>query len=236
MAAESAAAPARPLAVAGAAPAATRAAKPVHEPAQERSRATHRRLLDAAVECLAEFGWSGSTIAVVAQRAGVSRGAAQHHFPTREDMYTAAIRHVAENRIADLRESVRRLPKGASRTEALVELLVDLYAGPSFQAALHLWVQASTDVRLRERVVPLEDHVGWVAHQAALDALGADDEEPGVREIVQATLDLARGLGLAGLLTDDTRRRKHVVRTWARMVEASLNRPTDPDQAELRGT
>ncbi|HEV2346857.1 MAG TPA: TetR/AcrR family transcriptional regulator [Actinocrinis sp.] len=197
----------------------------MHEPTQERSRTTRRRLLDAAVECLAELGWSGSTIAVVAQRAGVSRGAAQHHFPTREDLYTAAIRHVAETRIADLRESVQHLPNGAARTEALVELLIDLYTGPSFRAALHLWVQASTDDRLRERVVPLEEHVGRVAHQAALDALDADDDEPGIREIVQATLDLARGLGLAGLLTDDARRRKHIARAWARIVDASLNHP-----------
>lgn len=195
----------------------------VREPAQERSRTTRRRLLDAAVECLAELGWSGSTIAIVAQRAGVSRGAAQHHFPTRDEMYTAAIRHVAETRITELRDAVRRLPKGEARTEALVELLVDLYAGPSFRAALQLWVQASTDERLRERVVPLEEHVGWVAHQAALDALDAHEDEPGVREIVQATLDLARGLGLAGLLTDDANRRKHVVRTWARVIETSLN-------------
>ncbi len=195
------------------------------EPTQDRSRATRRRLLDAAVECLAEFGWSGSTVAVVAQRAGVSRGAAQHHFPTREDIYTAAIRHVAETRIAELRESVKQLPKGPARTEALVELLADLYTGPSFRAALHLWVQASTDDGLRDRVVPLEEHVGRVAHQAALEALGAGESDPGLREIVQATLDLARGLGLAGLLTDDARRRKHVVRAWAGMVEASLNQP-----------
>jgi len=203
---------------------AARTAASTREPAQERSRTTRRRLLDAAVECLAELGWSGSTVAVVAQRAGVSRGAAQHHFPTREDMYAAAIRHVAEIRIADLRESVNRLPKGASRTGALVELLVDLYTGPSFRAALQLWVQASTDERLRGWVVPLEEHVGRVAHQAALDALDAHEDEPGVREIVQATLDLARGLGLAGLLTDDAARRRHVIRAWARMVEASLNR------------
>lgn len=202
---------------------------PAREPAQERSRTTRRKLLGAAVECLSELGWSGSTVAVVAQRAGVSRGAAQHHFPTREDMFTAAIRHVAQTRIADLRESVRRLPKGAARTETLVELLVGLYAGESFRAALQLWVRASTDERLRERVVPLEEHVGWVAHHAALDALDAADDEPGVREIVQATLDLARGLGLAGLLTDDANRREHVVRAWARVLEASLNRREQPD-------
>lgn len=53
-------------------------------PQQDRSRATRRRLLEAAVECLAELGWNGSTVTVVAERAGVTRGAAQHHFPTRE--------------------------------------------------------------------------------------------------------------------------------------------------------
>ena len=190
----------------------------------DRSRETRRKLMAATVECLVERGWAGTTSVLVAERAGVSRGAAQHHFPTREDMYTAAIRHVAELRIAELRESVKRLPKGAPRTTALVESLVELYTGPSFRAALQLWVQASTDERLRERVVPLEEHVGWVAHQAALDVLDAREDEPGVRELVQATLDLARGLGLAGLLTDDAVRRRHVVSAWSSMLEAELNR------------
>ncbi|MFE1785756.1 TetR family transcriptional regulator, partial [Streptomyces sp. NPDC059506] len=72
-------------------------------PKQDRSRATRRRLLEAAVECLAEHGWAGSTVAAVSLRAGVSRGAAQHHFPTREDLFTAAVEYVAEERIAAVR-------------------------------------------------------------------------------------------------------------------------------------
>ncbi|HET6707646.1 MAG TPA: TetR/AcrR family transcriptional regulator, partial [Amycolatopsis sp.] len=40
--------------------------------------------------------------------------------------------------------------------------------------------------------------------------------------LVQATLDLARGLGLANLLTDDTRRRRQIVREWARTLELRL--------------
>jgi hypothetical protein len=56
-----------------------------------------------------------------------------------------------------------------------------------------------------------------------------------VRELVQATLDLARGLALAGLLTDDTRRRKHVASAWAGILDASLHRPThqeDPPDSQ----
>ena len=34
-------------------------------PQQDRSRITRQRLLEAAVECLADHGWTGSTVAVV---------------------------------------------------------------------------------------------------------------------------------------------------------------------------
>ncbi|MFD6435607.1 TetR/AcrR family transcriptional regulator, partial [Streptomyces venezuelae] len=33
-------------------------------PKQDRSRATRQKLLEAAVSCLAEHGWAGSTVSV----------------------------------------------------------------------------------------------------------------------------------------------------------------------------
>lgn len=93
--------------------------------------------------CLAEHGWSGSTVTVVAEHAGVSRGAAQHHFPTREDLFTAAVEYVAEERSRALSE----LPKPES-AYAAVDTLVGLYTGPLFRAALHLWVAASNEPQL----------------------------------------------------------------------------------------
>lgn len=191
-------------------------------PQQDRSRATRKRLLEAAIECLAELGWAGSTVAVVAERAGVSRGAAQHHFPTREDLVTAAVEYVTEERTARLREHLADLPTGPGRTQAVIELIDRMYTGPLFRAALQLWVAASADEQLRARVVPLEAHVGRETHRVALELLGVDESAPGVREVVQATLDLARGLGLANLLTDDSRRRRRILRQWAAMVDAAL--------------
>ncbi|OII66636.1 MULTISPECIES: TetR/AcrR family transcriptional regulator [unclassified Streptomyces] len=185
-------------------------------PKQDRSRATRRRLLEAAVACLAERGWAGSTVSVVAEHAGVSRGAAQHHFPTREDLFTAAVEYVAEERS----EALRALD-GRSRTE-VVEGLVGLYTGPLFRAALHLWVAASGEEQLRPRVTELEARVGREAHRMAVELLGADESRPGVRETVQGLLDMARGLGLATLLTDDTARRRRVVAQWARLLDGAL--------------
>lgn len=194
----------------------------VREPQQDRSRATRKRLLEAAIECLAELGWARSTVAVVAERAGVSRGAAQHHFPTREDLMTAAVEYVAEERTAWLREHVAGLPSGPARTRAVIDVIDHMYTGPLFRAALQLWVAASADDQLRARVVPLEAHVGREVHRVALALLGVDEQVPGAREVVQATLDMARGLGLANLLTDDSRRRGRILRRWAAVLDATL--------------
>ncbi|MEE1755740.1 TetR/AcrR family transcriptional regulator [Streptomyces sp. SP18CS02] len=186
------------------------------EPKQDRSRATRQRLLESAVACLAERGWAGSTVTVVAEHAGVSRGAAQHHFPTREDLFTAAVEYVAEERS----QALRALP--VQDRAAVVTALVGLYTGPLFRAALHLWVAASNEEQLRPRVTELEARVGRETHRIAVELLGADESEPGVRETVQGLLDMARGLGLATLLTDDTARRERVVAQWAALLDARL--------------
>ncbi|GGM02872.1 TetR family transcriptional regulator [Streptomyces fumigatiscleroticus] len=192
----------------------------VKEPKQDRSRATRQRLLAAAVACLAEHGWAGSTVSVVAERAGVSRGAAQHHFPTREDLFTAAVEYVAEERSVALRALFPEGAAGDRRT--VVAALVDLYTGPLFRAALHLWVAASDEEQLRSRVTELEARVGRETHRIAVDLLGADESRPGVRETVQGLLDMARGLGLANLLTDDRARRERVVAQWAELLDGVL--------------
>ncbi|MFE4831378.1 TetR/AcrR family transcriptional regulator [Streptomyces sp. NPDC056672] len=224
----------------------------VAAPKQDRGRATRRRLLEAAVACLAEYGWAGSTVSVVAERAGVSRGAAQHYFPTREDLFTAAVEYVAEERSSALRALV---PAGPGHRREAVEGIVALYTGPLFRAALHLWVAASApsaasgpsvasaasdafaasgalaasgasdasdEERLRPRVTELEARIGREAHRTAVELLGADESVPGVRETVQGLLDMARGLGLATLLTDDRRRRERVVAQWSRILDAVL--------------
>lgn len=197
-------------------------------PKQDRSRATRRRLLASAVTCLAERGWAGSTVGVVAEHAGVTRGAAQHHFRTREDLFTAAIEHVAEERSAALRALT-----GPADTRSTVAALVDLYTGPLFRAALQLWVAASQEPQLRPRVTELEGRIGRETHRIALELLGADERRPGVRETVQGLLDLARGLGLANQLTDDRSRRERVVAQWAHLIEEAL-RDADVRDAQVR--
>jgi AcrR family transcriptional regulator len=191
-------------------------------PQEERSRTMRRRLLEACVECLVEHGWSGTSTTLVSQRAGVSRGAQLHHFPTKNDLVVAAVEHLSERRGEELRAAVDRLPRGRRRTRAVLEMLADHFTGPVFQAALELWVAARTDAQLRAAVAPLEQRVGRDAHRLTVEALGADDSEPRTRALVQATLDLIRGLGLANTLSDDAPRRRHILDHWATVLDSEL--------------
>jgi AcrR family transcriptional regulator len=196
----------------------------VRVPQEERTRAMRQRLLEATVECLVEYGWSGTSTTLVSQRAGVSRGAQLHHFPTKNDLVLAAVEHLSELRGDELREAARKLPTGKRRTRAVLEMFADHFTSPVFTAALEVWVAARTDDVLHAAVVPLEQRVGREAHRIAVDALGVDEREPRVRELVQATLDLVRGLGLANTITDDTARRRKILQAWAHTLDTELRR------------
>jgi AcrR family transcriptional regulator len=199
-------------------------AAPARTPQQERSRATQGRLLEATIDCLVERGWSGTTTTVVAARAGVSRGAQLHHYPTKAALVMAAVEHLAERRGAEIRAEAAALPAGPRRLDGVVDMLAAAFTGPLFVAALEVWVAARTDAELRAALVPLEARVGREMHRLTAELLGADERAPGVREAVQTTLDLMRGLGVANLLSDDSARRTALLRTWKHQLAAIVNR------------
>lgn len=193
----------------------------VREPKQDRSRATRLRLLQAAITCLARDGWDNASVANIAAEAGISRGAAQHHFPTREDLNFAALDYIFERR----REAISALDVelvGADRQRRAVAILIQYYADDFFKAALQVWTAAAADPALRDRLVPLERRLGRGTHQMAVRLLNADDSDRRTHRLIQATLDLARGLGLADVLTDDSRRRKQIAAEWGAVLESAI--------------
>ena len=200
----------------------TSQAQTTRVPQADRTRAMRARLLEATVELLVERGFTGTSTTLVSERAGVSRGAQLHHFPTKNDLVVAAVEHLTELRGAELADAVAQLPTGKRRTRAVVEMLGDHFASPVFTAALELWVAARTDEALLAAVSPLEQRVGRETHRLTVTALGADESRPGVRELVQATLDLVRGLGLAATITDDSARRRRILREWADVLDKDL--------------
>ncbi|HEY6934157.1 MAG TPA: TetR/AcrR family transcriptional regulator [Marmoricola sp.] len=193
-----------------------------HVPQEQRTRAMRQRLMESTVECLVEHGWSGTSTTLVSRRAGVSRGAQLHHFPTKQALVFAAVEHLTEARAAELAAAARELPRGGRRTRAVLEMLADHFTSRVFTAALELWVAARTDPALCEAVAPLETRIGRETHRLTVELLGVDESRGGNRELVQGTLDLVRGLGLANTLSDDATRRRRILDRWATVLEEEL--------------
>ena len=193
----------------------------VRVPQEERSRAMRARLMDATIECLVEHGFGGTSTTLISERAGVSRGAQLHHFPTKNDLVVAAVAHLTEVRGAELAAAAAAV-RPAHRTRDVLRMLGDHFASPVFIAALELWVAARTDPSLLAAVEPLERKIGRETHRMTVELLGADESRKGVRELVQATLDLVRGLGLAATISDDTRRRNRILDQWAQTLDEAL--------------
>ncbi|RNL63314.1 TetR/AcrR family transcriptional regulator [Nocardioides marmoriginsengisoli] len=182
------------------------------------------RLLEATVQCLAEHGWAGTSTTLISQRAGVSRGAQLHHFPTKTDLVVAAVEHLTLVRGDELALAAAALPTGPRRTRAVLEMLGDHFTSDVFVAALELWVAARTDPALLAVVGPFERVTGRETHKLTVEMLDADESQPGSRELVQATLDLIRGLGLANTISNDQARRSRILDRWAAVLDDELPR------------
>src|SRR4029077_21082427 len=143
----------------------------------------------------------------------------------KNDLVVAAVEHLTEVRGAELAARAAAIPRGPHRTRAVLRMLGDHFASPVFTAALELWVAARTDPALLAAVAPLEQRIGRETQRVNVRLLAADESRPGVRQLVQATLDLVRGLGLAATISDDRRRRTRILDQWARTLADALEQP-----------
>ena len=130
-------------------------------------------------------------------------------------------------------------PTPAAKTERLLNLVICLLytrqplSKQRIRAAVPQYGEAASDEafdRMFERDKDELRDLGIPLRAEAIDPLF--DDETGYR-LVQATLDMARGLGLADTLSDDSARRALVVDTWsAQLVAAFGSAPADPPDAD----
>jgi AcrR family transcriptional regulator len=180
---------------------AARGANGALEPKQARSQATRRRLLDAAVDELVDGGYANLTAASVAARAGVSRGAQQHHFPQKATLVAEAVAHLAARQLDEIRRSSQRVRAGRARTERVLDLLFGHYSGPLFSAMLELTLAARSDSELARLVEPIDREVSRDVHEQAATLFGADAAAlPDFDLRLRHALSTLRGLALLQLL------------------------------------
>jgi AcrR family transcriptional regulator len=86
----------------------------------KKASTTRFRLLEATLDSLVELGYANTSITTIAERAGVSRGAVQFHFPTKLSAMEAVIQHLLQRRLDMYRAEMARIP---SREDFLTHAL-----------------------------------------------------------------------------------------------------------------
>lgn len=166
----------------------------------ERSETTRQALLDAAVACLAEYGYARTTTALICERAGVSRGAHLHHYGTRATLLAAAITHLSERLNAELRDRIASLPRGPARTERALDLIWELYSGQLFRSALELWAAGRTDPELLRELAPAEQNINRVTIRLWRELFPDQAGNRGFEQLADFVLSSIRGLAVLDIV------------------------------------
>jgi AcrR family transcriptional regulator len=85
----------------------------------ERTRATRRKLLDAAKRIFAQDGFEAARLEDIAAGAGYTRGAFYAHFKSKEDIFFALFEEWVRERIDSLTSALRRHSNPADKLVAL---------------------------------------------------------------------------------------------------------------------
>jgi AcrR family transcriptional regulator len=87
-------------------------------PLGPRGRATRAKLLAAAEECFGAYGYAATSVSEIVRQAGVSQGGFYVYFETKEEIFAALIREMAEEVRRVLSE---RISAAETRVEAEVQ-------------------------------------------------------------------------------------------------------------------
>lgn len=185
---------------------------------EDRSAETRTRVMDAALECLIEHGYASTTTTLIAERAGVSRGAQLHHFPTRQDLFAQAVEHLAYRNLEELRRMTTELTESEKRPDAALELLWQIFSGPLSFAMLELWIAARTDPHLHAAVEKLDRDAGESIRATLHELAGVTGDGARFDRMMDLTVHLLRGMALQRTVHDDIAGRRRLFNLWKNLV------------------
>ena len=193
--------------------------------ATPKSQRTRARILDAAMRLFAQIGYHAASNAVIADAAGLTRGAMLYHFATREELVEAAITHIEVNR-ARLLENAASAPAapGVDASEHAIDVYWSLLHEPPFLAFAELEAAARTDAMLSQRLESARsafDHAQLGGDRFGAMVVAGDDPR------FQTSRDLGRflleGLAKGSMTYDEPARRERLLAVVKRAVRM-LNR------------
>lgn len=187
---------------------------------QAKSLRARAAITDATIECLFQRGYGETTLARVAAMAEFSKGALQHHFPSKEDLMAATADEL-------LSRPFTRTVKSESRPSDVETALKlswrRMTNTPAYRALLEILIAARTDEKLQERISDNLHRWNKAMDEQAVETYravnGSDDD---VVALLSMTRSLMRGLVIQDRYTDDPSEIEQHLDRWVQIIAPQL--------------
>jgi AcrR family transcriptional regulator len=181
----------------------------------QKSASTRNQIIEAAIKCFVDLGYSRTTTTAIAEKAGLSRGAMLHHFPSKIDIVRSAVDYLHSKRLKAFRKAISRLaPMRDDRVHQSVEAYWQQVRHPMFLAFFELTVAARTDPELAAILKPAQEAFDREWYRTAVELF---PEWKGAGENFDLALDLSHYLieGMAvNLMNHEPTDRDRRVLSW----------------------
>lgn len=185
----------------------------------ERSAATCDALLAAAIQVLHEHGYGATSTTMVAEAAGISRGAMLHQFRTKADLMTFVVKQVYREELAFYARYLAQIENERDRIPHYPQMAWEALSRPSGVAVLEILQGSRSDPELAKQLAPIQARI-------EADALAHIGRSSGQSRELLAFMRLvvwsARGLSVAKVLAPDGERVSDAVTLLGRLIEAGL--------------
>lgn len=150
--------------------------KPPRRTQEQRTADTRAALFAAAVTTIDRLGYAAANNALIADEAGISRGAITHHFGTRAAFMAEVVQWVFEQETAAFQSMVAD-GKAGWRISDWPGLLWEVFSRPSGVAVLEILVASRSDADLARLTKPMQstiERLGAANFLHRSDATAAD--------------------------------------------------------------
>lgn len=189
-----------------------------------------QELIEATLDCIAEFGLKGATVREIALRAGVTAGLVRHYFDSKDQMVADAYRLVLSTFAIKATDV-----EGDARTRLRTFITRNFTAPIANGRSLSLWASFISQVRVDPELAAIHRE-GYLAFRndlqgliaAVLAAEGRPHGEAECRKLAIAINGMIDGLWLEGCLAGELFEEAELVTIALASAEALLGLPLGP--------
>ncbi|GLR67193.1 hypothetical protein GCM10010909_18740 [Acidocella aquatica] len=186
---------------------------------EERSEETKQRILQAATRLTVRKGYAALRTADVAEEAGVSKGALQHHFESKETLVIALVEHAFNNQMLASRQRAAQRDSTHDLIEMVIEDAKEFFFSEYFLVAVNLVLSSQPPSQLRTAVLAISQRARLPVEAAWKQAfIAAGIPQDIATELLSLTLAIVRGYSIRNLWDDNTEWQNRCFATWAGMV------------------